>query len=72
MEVEVRVHPEDADQLREKPELLAKLRVSKVIEDPSIEAGGCVVESGERRWDATLESQIQEIHEQVRGAMDVQ
>jgi flagellar biosynthesis/type III secretory pathway protein FliH len=69
--VTLRVHPDDAEHLREKPELLLRLRVEEVVGDPTLEPGDCVVESGSRSWDATLESQLRELEDRVRSALEL-
>lgn len=52
------LHPEDAEHLTRNPELMARLRIDKVVPDRRMEKGGCCVRAGSREWDATLTRQI--------------
>ena len=72
-EYHVRVHPEDVRIVQEhRPLLLANangLRQIHVHGDASISRGGCVVESNKGQVDATLESKLAEIQEQLKQAV---
>lgn len=66
----LRVHPDDAEFLSAKDELLTNLRVESVEGDPSVAAGGCLLEAGDRSWDATVEAQLAEIRERVEEILE--
>jgi flagellar assembly protein FliH len=61
----VRMHPDDVAALPVLDAVLPGRRV-KVVADPGIEPGGCVVDAGERRIDAQLGAAI----ERVRAVLD--
>ncbi|MEN8005390.1 MAG: FliH/SctL family protein [Candidatus Krumholzibacteriota bacterium] len=52
------LNPADAEYLENKPDLLARLRIAKVVSDRRVEMGGCRVRAGSREWDATLTRQV--------------
>ncbi len=52
------LNPEDAEYLTRNPELMARLRIDKIVPDRRMEKGGCCVRAGSREWDATLTRQI--------------
>jgi hypothetical protein len=52
------LHPDDAEFLVEKPDLMARLRIEKVVPDRRMEKGGCRVRAGSREWDATISRQV--------------
>ena len=60
--VTVRVNPEDrilaVDALPRWTHVLAEATSVEVVDDPAVERGGCVVEHGAGRIDATLETQL--------------
>lgn len=58
--VSLRVHPDDAETLRSAVPALGLPVTTEVvvIGDPTISPGGCLVESGAARVDATIEAQI--------------
>ncbi|MFO7803601.1 MAG: FliH/SctL family protein [Desulfovermiculus sp.] len=75
-EYHVRVHPEDVSRVQEhRPLLLSNvngLRQIHVHGDANISRGGCVVESNKGQVDATLESKLAEIQEQLKQAVQSQ
>jgi flagellar biosynthesis/type III secretory pathway protein FliH len=52
------LHPEDAQFLKDHPDLRDQLRIGNVVPDRRVEKGGCRIRSGVREWDATLTSQL--------------
>lgn len=52
------LHPDDAEFLARKPELMGRLRIENVVPDRRMEKGGCLVRAGSREWDATLSRQV--------------
>jgi flagellar biosynthesis/type III secretory pathway protein FliH len=57
----IRVNPGDVELLTEhRGELLGVLESARLISDPAIASGGCVVEVNGGLVDARLESQLQE------------
>ncbi len=61
----ITVNPQDAEWLQDEPSMLATLNIEKVIPDRRITRGGCMVESGGREWDATLEGQVEALSQLV-------
>jgi len=55
------LHPEDAQYLKDHPDLRDQLRIGNVVPDRRVEKGGCRIRSGVREWDATLTSQLEEM-----------
>jgi flagellar assembly protein FliH len=70
--VTLRVHPLDGEHLREQTEFLKRLRVTEVVDDPTLRAGGCVVESANRAWDASLDTRVAAVEERVQAALGSQ
>ncbi len=68
----VTLHPEDADLLENNPDLMARLRIGKVVPDRRVEKGGCMVSAGTREWDATLSRQIESLAEIVEETLAVE
>jgi len=52
------LHPDDAEYLAQKPELLSRLRIEKIVPDRRMEKGGCRVRAGVQEWDASLTRQV--------------
>ncbi len=73
MDVSIHIHPDDRPALDEAmPQLLeqaSRLEHVRLVDDPSIERGGCVVHYGEGQIDATIETQLQRIAELVMPAV---
>ncbi|HEY7887508.1 MAG TPA: FliH/SctL family protein [Steroidobacteraceae bacterium] len=57
-EVRVRLHPQDAETVREHLTAPATDRAWTIIEDPTLSRGGCVIQSQSSRIDARLEARI--------------
>jgi len=57
-EVRVRLHPEDAAVVREKLAAPAGEGAWRLVEDPMLTRGGCLIDSEHSRLDARLESRI--------------
>ena len=53
-----RLHPDDLDRLTETPDDLVSGRSLQVVADPTVAPGGCVLESGATRVDATIPSAL--------------
>lgn len=73
-EVSIRINPVDAEAARSfANDLVARQNVMKhatVIEDAGISAGGCVVQWGSGEVDATLETQLQRIADQLGAPVE--
>lgn len=73
-DVTIRVHPDDRPTLDEVlPDMLARfshLDHVKVADDEAVGLGGCVLEAGEGRVDASLDTQLQRIAELVAPGFD--
>ena len=69
--IRIRCNPKDAETLREVVESLAqstdRARHVVLMEDDSIAAGGCVVQSGSAEVDATLETQVAQMAAMLTG-----
>jgi flagellar biosynthesis/type III secretory pathway protein FliH len=46
------------------------MRIEEVVPDASVSPGGCVLEAGERTWDATVGGQLEQLHEALREALE--
>jgi flagellar biosynthesis/type III secretory pathway protein FliH len=57
----LRVSPQDAQLLESRAALLAELHVAEVVRDRRVTSGGCLLESGDRAWDATVEGQLEQL-----------
>ncbi|MFH1844473.1 MAG: FliH/SctL family protein [bacterium] len=68
--LEVVVNPEDASRLKTDPELLEKLRISKVVTDRRVEAGGCLARTERQEWDVTLSKQLATITEIIQQNLE--
>ncbi len=69
-DVRVYLHPEDAALVREAlsaDEESEEERRWKIVEDPALARGGCVVETEQSRIDATVESRLAAVIAQVMG-----
>lgn len=66
----VRLHPRDVSTLRDllqDQELRVRSVGLKVMEDDSLELGGCVVEAASGQYDGGLESQLRRLHAVLNG-----
>jgi len=63
----VHLHPEDASIVRERLAEPSNERAWKIVEDPTMSRGGCVVKTETSRIDARLESRINTIIANVLG-----
>jgi len=61
----VTLHPEDADWLQANPTFLSQLRIGAVKTDRRLERGGCLVQSDQVEWDATVERQLAVLQEML-------
>ncbi len=70
--VSLRVHPDDAEVLRSSLPALGLPATTEVVvvADPTISPGGCLVESGAARVDATIEAQVERLGELLREYLD--
>nr|WP_320050081.1 FliH/SctL family protein [uncultured Desulfuromonas sp.] len=72
-EFHIKINPEDMEVVQEhKPLFIASLTGLTNIEfvaDPSVTAGGCILESPVGRVDATIEAQMEEITQALREAV---
>ena len=64
-EMTVHAAPEDAARLEADDELRKRLGISRVVADRRISRGGCLVSSGDREWNATLEGQLATLGEVI-------
>lgn len=62
-------HPDDADWLKSRPELLSNLNIGEITCDRRLQRGGCLVQSGGREVDATLDGQLEALSEVVEEAI---
>lgn len=73
-EFHIKINPADLEQVQEhKPLFIASLSGLSNIEfvpDPTVTAGGCMLESPMGRVDATIESQLDEIASSLREALE--
>jgi len=72
--IRIRCNPKDAETLREIAESIAQstdcARHVVLVEDDSIAAGGCVVQSGSAEVDATLETQVAQMAAILTGKVN--
>jgi flagellar assembly protein FliH len=66
-EARVHLHPEDASIVRERLAEPSNERAWRIVEDPTMSRGGCVVKTETSRIDARLESRINTIIANVLG-----
>ena len=66
-EARVHLHPEDASIVRERLAEPSNERAWRIVEDPTMSRGGCVVKTETSRIDARLESRINAIIANVLG-----
>ena len=57
--------PEDAAWLEGEDELRERLGITRVVADRRISRGGCLVDDGQREWNATLEGQLETLAEVI-------
>ena len=69
-DLRLRVHPDDAESLREEKPLLESLRVTEVVADSRLSRGGCALEHGDRSWDATIEGRLEQLRAAVKKSME--
>ena len=73
-DVVVRVHPKDLDAMKDfasgAVERLNNSHAIKLVEDESIEPGGCDVTNEDTHVDATLDTQLEEMMSCLLGAPD--
>ena len=65
----VTVHPDDAAWLAAAPAVRERLRIREVKEDRRLERGGCLVNTDELEWDATVERQLAVLGEAMDEAL---
>ena len=67
MDVSVRIHPDDRDAIQEAmPQLMAEfpqLKRVHLVEDAAVGRGGCVMQYGQGRVDATVQTQLRRVVE---------
>lgn len=67
MDVSVRIHPDDRDTIQEAmPQLMAEfpqLKRVHLVEDANVGRGGCVMQYGQGRVDATVQTQLRRVVE---------
>jgi len=68
-ELTVTANPADRDFLNAHPEALEKLNISRVIADPRIKQGGCLVAADGCEWDLTLENRLAVLGDVVRTSL---
>jgi flagellar assembly protein FliH len=66
-EARVHLHPEDASIVRERLAEPSNERAWRIVEDPTMSRGGCIVKTETSRIDARLESRISTIIANVLG-----
>lgn len=66
-EARVHLHPEDASIVRERLAEPSNERAWRIVEDPTMSRGGCIVKTETSRIDARLESRINTIIANVLG-----
>ena len=73
-EFHIKINPDDMQMVQEhKPLFIASLSGLSNIEfvpDPTVTAGGCMLESPKGRVDATIEAQLDEIARNLREALE--
>lgn len=74
-EVEIRVNLEDVqlttDHIKDFMELVESVSAITVLEDSTIEKGGCLIETNLGRIDARISSQLREIEDRIRDLMPI-
>lgn len=67
MDVSIRIHPDDRDAIQEAmPQLMAEfpqLKRVHLVEDANVGRGGCVMQYGQGRVDATVQTQLRRVVE---------
>ncbi|NNF51004.1 MAG: flagellar assembly protein FliH [Gammaproteobacteria bacterium] len=67
-ELNVRLHPEDAELIRDTLSMHQGRRPWKIQEDPAIERGGCLVTTANTRVDAELETRLGRLISEMLGS----
>ncbi len=74
-EVEIRVNLEDVslttDHINDFMEMVESVSAITVLEDSTIEKGGCLIETNLGRIDARISSQLREIEDRIRDLMPI-
>lgn len=74
-EVEIRVNLEDVklttDHINDFMEMIESVSAITVLEDSTIEKGGCLIETNLGRIDARISSQLREIEDRIRDLMPI-
>lgn len=70
-QIDITVHPADAEYFRNNPQTLNHLHIKDIQEDRRMERGGCLVHAGNLEWDATLTSQLETLGQVVEEAIAV-
>lgn len=74
-EVEIRVNLEDlsltTDHIKDFMEMIESVSAITVLEDSTIEKGGCLIETNLGRIDARISSQLREIEDRIRDLMPI-
>lgn len=71
-EIKIRVNPEDYDLMRERKEDVVSscdgIKSIEIIDDRRVDAGGCVIESGNGDLDARIKTQLSEVEKALLEA----
>lgn len=74
-EVEIKVNLEDikltTDHIKDFLEMIESVSAVTVLEDSTIEKGGCIIETNLGRIDARISSQLREIEDRIRDLMPI-
>lgn len=74
-EVEIKVNLEDVklttDHIKDFMEMIESVSAITVLEDSTIEKGGCIIETNLGRIDARISSQLREIEDRIRDLMPI-
>lgn len=65
----IRMNPEDAQWLQTREDTMRRLGIESVVADRRIERGGCLVQSGQGEWDATLGGQLESLGEIIQESI---
>ncbi len=66
-DIRVHLHPEDASTVRERLAEPSQERAWKIVEDPTLSRGGCLIRTENSRLDARLDSRIAAVIANVLG-----